>query len=73
VERKGLIQVEMIYMGKIADNVEKIYKSDVPLDQKIIHLVGYGKNVAINNYNFGILLNEIKKYRWENSRQEEDW
>ena len=52
-------------MGRIAETVEEIYKSEYPLKDKIVRLVVYGRRCGINGYNFGILLDEIKKYKWE--------
>lgn len=55
----------VVKVSKIAHKLGEIYKSDAPLEEKIIRLVEYGRKCGINSYNFEILLNEIKKYEWE--------
>lgn len=52
-------------MGRIAETIEEIYKSEYPLKDKKVRLVACGRRCGINNYNFGLLLDEIKKYKWE--------
>lgn len=56
---------DVVLMGKIAETVEIIYKSELPLNDKIIRLIEYGRKCGINSYNFEILLGEIRKYEWE--------
>jgi len=68
-----LIQEEMIFMGKITETVNRIYCSKLPLDQKIIRLVEYGRKCGINSYNFDILLSEIKKYNWQDYGLKKRW
>jgi len=54
----------VVNVSKIAHKVGEIYKSDAPLEEKIIRLVEYGRKCGINSNNFEILLGEIKKYEW---------
>ena len=52
-------------MGRISERVNRIYNSQKPLTDKIARLVYYGWTIGFNSYNFDILIDEIKKYNWD--------
>ena len=50
-------------MGRISERVSEIYDSQKTMNEKILHLIYYGRKVGINSHNFDLFIDEIKKYK----------